>query len=105
MTPRQELRPVETYAAACQSMTELCKVHIQEILIRTAMAKSTKYSLIAELCVGVDAKYQEVSLSFGGLNRHYHHVEESLKLYLKLKAVYYEALSLVFQAKSCNADG
>eukprot|EP00475_Leptophrys_vorax_P011874 TRINITY_DN18343_c0_g1_i6.p1 TRINITY_DN18343_c0_g1~~TRINITY_DN18343_c0_g1_i6.p1 ORF type:complete len:384 (-),score=109.72 TRINITY_DN18343_c0_g1_i6:74-1225(-) len=104
MSPRQELRPVESYVAACQTMTELCKVHIQEILIRTAISKNLKPSLIAELCVGVDAKYQEVSLTLGGLNRHYHHVDESFKLYLKLKSMFYDGLSLAFQAKACEPD-
>lgn len=98
---RQEVRPVESYSAACQGMMDLCRTHIHEVLIRTAIHKSSKSGLIAELCVGANSKYQQVALTFGELNRHFDHVAESFKLYLKIKGQYYSALSLFYHGKSC----
>ncbi len=80
-------------------MMELCKIHIQEVLIRSALAKNAKGSLIAELAMGVKERYMEISSGLKSLNRHYDNLSDAFKLYLNLKVAYFEGLALAQIAK------
>jgi hypothetical protein len=74
-------------------------------LIRTALARNSKSALISELSMGVKDKFDELCLELKELNRHYDNLSSSFKLYLKIKAAYYEAFAIAQQAKFEEEEG